>query len=34
MSILKTAKWYEHYIKKLDLKEITNFQIKEYFKLK
>ena len=34
MSILKTAKWYEHYIKKLDLKDITNFQIKEYFKLK
>ncbi len=33
-SILKTAKWYDHYIKKLDLKDITNFQIKEYFKLK
>jgi CDP-glucose 4,6-dehydratase len=32
-SILKTANWYDHYIKKLDLKDITNFQIKEYFKL-
>lgn len=32
-SIIKTANWYDHYIKKLDLKDITNFQIKEYFKL-
>ena len=33
-SIIKTAMWYNHFLKKNDLKEITYFQIKEYFKIK
>jgi|TARA_B110000259_G_C14010795_1_gene399541 CDP-glucose 4,6-dehydratase len=33
-SIVKTAMWYNHFLKKNDLKEITYFQIKEYFKIK
>ena len=34
MSILKTAKWYEHYLNKKDLRKVTFFQIKEYFNIK
>ena len=33
-SILKTAEWYDQYLKKKDLKIVTNSQIKEYFELK
>lgn len=33
-SIVKTAMWYNHFLKNNDLKEITYFQIKEYFKIK
>ncbi len=32
-SILETAKWYKGYLKKSDIKKITNFQIEEYLKL-
>ena len=31
-SILKTAKWYEYYLNKKDIKKITLIQIEEYFK--
>ena len=33
-SIVKTAMWYNYFLKKNDLKEITYFQIKKYFKIK
>ena len=33
-SIIKTAMWYNQFLKKNDLKNITYFQIKEYFKIK
>lgn len=34
LSISKTAEWYDHFLKKKDLKKITFFQIKEYFNFK
>ena len=33
-SIIKTAEWYSHFLKKNDIREITYLQIKEYFKIK
>ena len=33
ISIIKTAEWYLSYLKKKDLKKITNLQIREYFNL-
>ena len=33
-SIIKTAMWYNQFLKKKDLKNITYFQIKDYFKIK
>ena len=33
VSIIKTAEWYLSYLKKKDLKKVTNLQIREYFNL-
>lgn len=33
-SIRETAYWYSYYLKKKDLKKITNFQIKKFFRIK
>ena len=34
VSILKTAEWYDYFLKRKNLKKITYMQIKEYFNLK